>query len=186
MAGPGYRRDHAQHASLPDASRIYLRRLREADLRLGPAFFAALSPRSRYLRLMQQTNRLPPSTLAQLRSQLKDPRCMVLAAFAGHADGAELVGGGRIVPTARREVCEFALTVVDAWQGRGVGRVLLRELTRAARRLGYRWIEGYALPINTGMLKLARISRMAPSPLPADPQLVRLSRRLFLSNRPAH
>lgn len=185
MAGRGYRRDHAQHATLPDSSRIYLRRVREADLRLGPAFFAALSPRSRYLRLMQQTNRLPPSTLALLRSQLRDPRCTVLAAFADHADGDELVGGGRVVPTSRREVCEFALTVVDAWQGRGVGRVLIRELTRAASRLGYRWIEGYALPVNTGMLRLATVSRFAPSPLPSDPQLIRLRRRLFLASRPS-
>ena len=122
------RADHARHAVLPDGTRIYLRRARESDLRHAQAYFAALSPRSRYLRLMQQTPRLPPSTLAQLRAQLRAPGVVVLVATIARAGGDEIIGGGRIVPTHRRGTCEFALTVIDAWQGRGLGRVLLAAL----------------------------------------------------------
>lgn len=173
------RSDHARHVALADGTRLYLRRVREADLRRSQVFFQALSPRSRYLRLLQQTPRLPPSVLSQLRSQLKDPRCHVIAALVAHDDGDEIVGGGRIVPTARRNACEFALTVIDVWQGRGVGRAVLDELIHAARLLGYTRAEGYVLPSNTGMLALGRRSRMQVEGMPEDPQLMRLSRRVL-------
>ena len=71
------------------------------------------------------------------------------------------------------------LTVVDAWQGRGVGGVILTALIRAARSLGYTRAEGYALPSNTGMLSLARRSRMHVQSLPDDPQVLRLTRQLL-------
>lgn len=178
MSGRWYR-DHARHTTLADGTRAYLRRLREQDLVLGPSFFAALSPRSRYLRRLHQSPRLPPGAIADLRQQLRDPRCRVIAVFIAHSAGDELVGGGRIVPSDRRTGCEFSLTVVDAWHGRGLGRVLMHELTEAARRLGYRRMAGYVLPTNAGMLKLARVSRLSCRALPDDPQLLRVSRTLL-------
>lgn len=178
--------DHARHVRLADGTRLYLRPVREADLRRSQAFFAALSPRSRYLRLMQQTPRLPASTLAQLRAQLSDPTCRAIAALVAHRDGDEIVGGGRIVPTGRRSTCEFALTVIDAWQGRGVGRALLAELVRAARALGYTHIEGYALPANAGMLSLALRQRMRVTAMPDDPQIMRLARHVLPRVGPRH
>ncbi len=171
--------DHARHVALGDGTRVYLRRLREADLHRSREFYAALSPRSRYLRLMQQAPRLPPSTLNALRGQLRDPRCRVLVATVAHGAADEIIGGGRIVPAHGRRTCEFAMTIIDAWQGRGVGRVILAALLAAARDLGYRRAEGYVLPSNIGMLALARRSRMRLSAMPDDPQVMRLTRSLM-------
>jgi len=176
-------RDHARHVALADGTRVYLRRLRETDLQRSREFYAALSPRSRYLRLMQQAPRLPPSTLNALRTQLRDPRCRVLVATVARAGSDEIIAGGRIVPAHRRQTCEFALTVIDSWQGRGVGRVILGALLAAARELGYRRTEGYVLPSNFGMLGLARRSRMHLSAMPDDPQVVRLTRTLLTGVR---
>ena len=171
--------DHARHVSLADGTRVYLRRLRDTDLYRAREFYAALSPHSRYMRLMQQAPRLPPSTLAALRNQLRDPRCCVLAACVAHPANDEIIAGGRVVPARGRHTCEFALTVVDAWQGRGVGSVVLGALLAAARELGYRRAEGYALPANFGMLSLARRNRMQLNAMPDDPQVVRLTRALL-------
>lgn len=169
----------AHRVALADGGRVLIRPLRAADLALAPQFYAALSPRTRYLRLMQQSPTLPPSTLAQLRAQLQDPRASAFAVVVAHASAEEIVGGGRIVPTRRRARCEFALTVIDCWQGRGVGHVVLAELVHRARALGYSRIEGYALSINAGMIALAARTRMRVEPVPDDPTLVRLSRHLY-------
>ncbi len=53
-------------------------------------------------------------------------------------------------------MCEFAIAVVDAWQGRGLASQLLQTLMQAARERGFERMEGYILASNARMLKLAR------------------------------
>ncbi|MGD9531471.1 MAG: N-acetyltransferase family protein, partial [Pseudonocardia sp.] len=51
---------------------------------------------------------------------------------------------------------ELAVAVVDAWQGRGVGRMLLTDLAVLARDLGHRELHGDVLAENTGVVTLLR------------------------------
>ena len=48
------------------------------------------------------------------------------------------IGIARYVRAERFDVAEIAIEVVDAWQRRGVGRTLARELSRRATRAGIR------------------------------------------------
>jgi acetyltransferase len=50
---------------------------------------------------------------------------------------------------------EFALTVADAWQGKGLGYALLERLCDAARAAGYQALVGEILEANQQMLELA-------------------------------
>lgn len=127
-----------------------------ADLKGADAFFERLSERSRYLRFMGATRSLPADSVRTLARQCRDQRCAVVVAFVRHARSTEIVGGARLVGTAQRSTCEFALTVVDAWQGRGIGRALLREMLDRAPALGYTRIEGYVLAANSAMVAVAR------------------------------
>jgi acetyltransferase len=154
------RADYARHASLPGGMRVYLRPVRDEDLAHAGEYFAGLSPESRYMRFMCSTPELTPQTLELLKHQLHEGSAAVIAALVNHSGGDEIVGGVRIVPGTKPHHCEFALTVVDRWQGRGVGRVLLTEGIRAARELGYRRIEGVVLAANAKMLGLAQHLRM--------------------------
>jgi RimJ/RimL family protein N-acetyltransferase len=52
--------------------------------------------------------------------------------------------------------CEIALSIADAWQGRGLGTVVLRDLEARARRLGARCLVGEILRSNAAMKGLAR------------------------------
>jgi acetyltransferase len=52
--------------------------------------------------------------------------------------------------------CEFAVAVVDEWHGRGLARLLLETLMRAAHARGFARMEGYILPTNRRMLGLAK------------------------------
>jgi GNAT superfamily N-acetyltransferase len=67
------------------------------------------------------------------------------------------VGVARFVrEPGRPEVAEAAVTVVDAWQGRGLGRVLLSRLAGRAREEGVREFTATLLTDNRAMLSLFR------------------------------
>ena len=171
-------RERARSARLPDGTHLYLRPLQEADLAHAQEFFAKLSENSKYLRFMALTPNLTGETLARLIAALQEARAAVIVAVIEHGGPEELIGGGRIVPTARRDTCEFALTVVDAWQGRGLGTLLLRELIKVARELGYRRIEGSVLAMNLRMLAVAQRLRLKLAVSPGDPGIVCVHRAL--------
>lgn len=63
---------------------------------------------------------------------------------------------GRYAPTDDPQECEVAITVGDAWQGRGVGRVLLKRLIDLAARGGYLSMSASVLSANAKMIGLAR------------------------------
>ena len=165
-------RERARATHLPDGTHLYLRPLQAADLAHAQEFFAKLSEDSKYLRFMAITPSLTDETLARMVAALHETRAAIVVAVIEHDGREELIGGGRIVPTARRGTCEFALTVLDAWQGRGLGTLLLRELVKIARRLGYRRIEGNVLTINARMLAVAQRLRLKLSVRPGDPGVI--------------
>jgi len=171
-------RDHARSARLPDGTRIFLRPLRAADLQHAQEYFGGLSEESKYLRFMTPTPNLTPETLALVVDVLHAARAGITVAIVDRDQQEVLIGGARIVPTERRGSCEFALSIVDRWQGRGLGTVLLREAVRLARQLGYHRIEGTVLSINTKMLKVAQRLRFHLHVDPQDPSVTIVSRAI--------
>ena len=173
--------DHARHTHLPNGTTVYLRPLREQDFQHADAYFRGLSARSRYLRFMIPTKALAPSALNELRQAMAGKGSAVTVAFVDHGPprGEERIGGARVVPTSRRGTCEFAVSLVDAWQGRGAGMLLMKEVIHLARKLGYRRIEGQVLCINLRMLAIARHLRFAVRLDPTDPGVAIVSRPLY-------
>jgi acetyltransferase len=173
--------DHARHVHLHDGTLIYLRPLRDDDFAHAEVYFRGLSARSRYLRFMAPTKSLSPSTLRDLRHAMNGRASAVTVVVVDHGAprGEERIGGARIVPTRQRGTCEFAISLLDAWQGRGVGGVLLREAVDLARQHGYRRIEGQVLTVNTRMLVVARHLRFSIRHDPHDPSLSIVSRTVF-------
>ena len=137
---------------LRDGSVVAVRPIRPEDAALERQFFDALSERSRFQRFLNQMAQLPPQMLARF-TQLDYDRELALVALA--PGGKEFIGVGRYAPNADGETAEFALTVADAWQGRGVGRALLERLCDCARAAGYRTLYGHILNANQDMLGLA-------------------------------
>jgi acetyltransferase len=171
-------RDHARPARLPDGTRVFLRALREADLKHGQEYFARLSEESKYLRFMTPTPNLTPETLALVVEALHEARAGISVAIVEHQQQEVLIGGARIVPIDRPSTCEFALSIVDEWQGRGLGTILMREAVRLARELGYHRIEGTVLTINSKMLKVAQRLKFHLHVDPQDPSVTIVSRTL--------
>ena len=110
---------------------------------------------------------------------LEEARAGITVAIVDHGPEELLIGGARIVPTDRRHCCEFALSIVDSWQGRGLGTILMREAVRLARELGYHRIEGTVLSINTKMLKVAQRLKFHLHVDPQDPSVTIVSRAIL-------
>jgi len=78
-----------------------------------------------------------------------------IAATVPADDGIDFVGTAIYIVAPDGQSCEFAMTVVDAWAGAGLGRVLLETLVEAAAANGERVMEGFVLAENAAMLRLA-------------------------------
>jgi acetyltransferase len=136
--------------ALRDGTRIELRPMRPEDAEREQAFFAALSEHSRYQRFMQHLASLTPRMLARF-TQLDYDRELALVAL----HGGRFIAVGRYAANPDGRTAEFALTVLDAFQGKGLGQALLERLCRAAKAAGYRALYGQILHANHAMLELA-------------------------------
>lgn len=114
------------------------------------AVFEGLSARSRYLRFHSPTPRLTASA----RRVLVDVDGVRHAAVCARI-GGDPVGIARVIKTGECGA-EIAVAVVDMWQRRGIGRLLLEELTSVAARMGVAELHGDVLPDNQAMLALVR------------------------------
>ena len=78
---------------------------------------------------------------------------IALVARAEEAGRKAVVGGRRYIVSEPGRA-EMAFMVVDAWQGRGVGSMLMRHLVDIARETGLKELTAEVLPENTSMLKV--------------------------------
>ena len=85
---------------------------------------------------------------------------------------AAIAGGGRYI-VVRPGQAEIAFVVVDAFQGQGIGTILMRHLAILAHDAGLKELIAEVLPENTAMLKVFRKFGFRPSPK-RDPQVVHL------------
>jgi RimJ/RimL family protein N-acetyltransferase len=78
---------------------------------------------------------------------------VALVAVVRDGGRAAIVGGGRYVGV-RSGVAEVAFTVVDKYQGQGIGTALMRHLATLARNAGLKELIAEVLPENMPMLKV--------------------------------
>jgi RimJ/RimL family protein N-acetyltransferase len=97
---------------------------------------------------------------------------VALVARVGEAGHQVLVGGCRYI-VFEPEHAEMAFMVVDAWQGRGIGTMLMRHLVKIATEAGLQQLTAEILPENTAMLKVFGKFGFKPAAR-RDPQVVHL------------
>src|SRR5712692_11787318 len=161
------RRYHAgwsERAALSDGTRVMLRPLGPGDAGRIAAAFARLSKRTRALRFLGGKTEMSPAELRYL-SEVDGEMHFALAACLDDAPD-EVIGIARFMrfeqDPARAEV---AATVADAFQGRGLGRLLLTRLAEAARERGVRTFHCELAEGNVPALSLVR--EAAPGVWPA-------------------
>ena len=122
-----------ERAVLRDGAVVHVRAIGPGDEALLEAGFERLSDESRYKRFLHPVKRLGPRELDYLTHVDHSDHEALLALGAY---GVEPVGVARYVRLPDGESAEVAITVVDDWQGKGVGTVLLHEPWNVRRRPG--------------------------------------------------
>jgi ribosomal protein S18 acetylase RimI-like enzyme len=129
---------------------ITIRALRDGDAATVAAVFGRLGPGSREKRFCGAKPRLSEDELAALARVDADRHVLV-----GYVDGdPEPVAIARLVRNGRS--AEIAFEVVDAYQGRGIGSVLARELAADARAAGIRELVATVCGDNPPVVSLLR------------------------------
>ena len=155
-----YGADYQEIITLSDGTALCLRLIRPHDKQKLAEGFERLSAESRFRRCFSLKNAL---TLEELRffTELDGEQHFAIGAIQLNADGSEGegIGGARFIRLAdEAEVAEFALAVVDKWQGMGLGRILLERLAQAAAERGISDFRCYLMTENMplrGLLKRA-------------------------------
>lgn len=119
-------------AQLRDGSRIDLRPVTGDDKALLVDGFHKLSPRARYLRFFAPANRLSLSQVAYL-AEVDQSDHVAWGVLDGDAPVA-IARWVRFVDAPA--AADVAVTVIDDYQGRGIGRLLLQVLAVSARARG--------------------------------------------------
>jgi GNAT superfamily N-acetyltransferase len=120
---------------LRDGSKVVIRPVGRADAPLLADGFARLSPQSRRLRFLRTKDELTPAELRYFTDV--DHHDHEALGALDHTGGG--VGIARYVRDADDpHAAEIAVTVIDDWQGRGLGTELLAQLSGRARAEGIR------------------------------------------------
>jgi len=78
---------------------------------------------------------------------------VALVAVRDEGGQSAIIGGARYIVVQPGQA-ELAFTVVDRYQGQGIGAALMRHLAAIARTAGIKELIAEVLPENTAMLKV--------------------------------
>lgn len=148
------RDDTGEHVLLSDGSEVLVRAVRPEDKPLFVAGWSALSDRSVYTRFLSARPALSVNELAFFTEidHVDHEAIGALDPVSGNG-----VGVARYVRDSQRpHVADAAVTVVDAWQRRGLGSKLLRRLCARAAENRIRVFSASLFASNDAMLTLLR------------------------------
>jgi len=146
-------REFDRQVVLKDGAHVWLRAIRPDDEPRLVDLYGRLSQHTAYQRFFTVMKRLPPDW-AHFFANVDYRRRMAVVAEREHEGRVELIGVGRYEASDEEAAAEVAFVVQDGWQGRGLGAILLDDITRAGEARGIRRFRAYVLADNHRMLEL--------------------------------
>ncbi|MFN2464750.1 MAG: N-acetyltransferase family protein [Candidatus Dormibacteria bacterium] len=138
---------------LRDGTHVGFRPIRPGDKRWLRQGMREMSPESRYRRFFSAVEELSEDQLRYFTEVDQESHVAWVATLPD--EGGKAVGVSRFVCLpADPEGAEAAVTVIDTYQHRGIGRALLLVITREAIARGVKRFVMFVLGENEGMLSL--------------------------------
>jgi acetyltransferase len=139
-----------------DGAPYRIRAIRPDDADRERAFIRDLSEESRHNRFMCTFRDAPQALIDQFVHANDDEHAFALVAVTGDPGCERIIGVARYAVTDElaREA-EWAITVADEWQSRGIGTTLVRALLEQARTRGLRRLYAPILQSNAAVQQLA-------------------------------
>ena len=135
--------------SLLDAPEVGVRALHAGDEDRLRRMFSRTSRDTIHKRFHLPIPRVPEGMLDYLASKPVHQDRKALISLVGD----EAVGHAMYVRSENLCEAEIAIVVEDAWQSKGIGKLLLTHLAEEARRLGIKTLTGTVLGENRGALR---------------------------------
>jgi GNAT superfamily N-acetyltransferase len=141
--------------TLRDQSRVVIRPICATDAAAERDFIESLSPEARRFRFLGDVHR-PSSALIEHLTRLDYVHDLGFAAVVPDGAREKFVGVSRYSTPPDGTACECAITVLDDWQHKGLGVILMTHLIDVARSRGIRRMWSMDSAENTAMSDLAR------------------------------
>jgi RimJ/RimL family protein N-acetyltransferase len=148
--------DLSWRTKLTDGAPVLFRPIRPDDRQRLARVFEQLSPKSRYRRFLSPLSALSDQQLNWFADVDFVDHVAWGAELTAESDRPLVAVGRWIRSSTDPELAEIALTVVDAYQRRGLGTALLAVLAESAQLLHVRVFEGSVLAENLPMRALLR------------------------------
>jgi GNAT superfamily N-acetyltransferase len=134
--------------------RVTIRPLNPSDTGIEAEFVRNLSDETKHFRFLGAVREFSATELKRL-CDIDGQRKMAFVATVREGDRECEIGVSRYAQGSKPEICEMAVTVADAWQNKGVGRFLTRQLIDYARSHGVTRLYSVDFAENTAMQHLA-------------------------------
>jgi acetyltransferase len=138
---------------LPTGEWVKVRPIRPEDASMEQAFVEGLSRETSRMRFQSSLRTLTPGMLARF-TQIDYDREMAFVAVREEAGVEREIAVARYITLPDGDSCEYAIVIADAWQGRGLGRLMMSALVDTARSQGLKTMIGWVLAVNAPMLRL--------------------------------
>ena len=162
---------------LHDGTQVTIRALHAHDVELERRFIETLSPESRRYRFLETMTSPSEALLAQLTTL--DPLTDVaFLALLGTGSDQREIGVARLSAAPGAPDCEFAVTVTDDWQRKGLGTALMGHLINVARARGLHAMHSSDSSDNDSMRQFAAHLHFQKSQDPDDARLLLYSVKL--------
>ena len=146
----------AHTVELRDRTKVQLRPIAPEDEPLLHEAVASMSERTVYFRFFSPIKRMSDALAHRLAVVDYHDRFAIVATTHKPAGKERIVGVARYDRARGTDVAEVAVAVIDEFQRRGLGSLLLADLARVGRSNGIKTFQLIVLPENREMLALLR------------------------------
>lgn len=150
-----YGESYSETVQLSDGTPVYLRPIRPSDKSAMQEAFQRMSPRSRYERCMGQKSQLTEHEL-QYFTEVDGVDHFAIGVLRNRSHSPdEGIGTGSFARLPNSpDTAEPAVTIIDDYQRKGIGTIILERLVAAAWERDIRWLHFELLADNLGMKRL--------------------------------
>ena len=141
---------------LREGTKVHLRPITPEDEPLLHEAVSAMSERTVYFRFFSPIKRMSDALAHRLAVVDYNDRFALVATTHRPGSKERIVGVARYDRARDTDMAEVAVAVIDEFQRRGLGSVLLAELAQVARQHGIKTFQLIVLPENREMLALLR------------------------------
>jgi len=136
-----------------DGDLITIRPAKPVDERRIQEHFYNQDKNDIYSRFFQARTRFVRDDLERM-FQIDYIKNLTLVAVVGEFGFGKVVAVGEYLLCPAKNIAEIAFSVSKNWQGKGLGKLLMRKLCESARENGISGLIAYTMPRNKGMIKL--------------------------------